>query len=267
MEIGSIIGLVVGFLIFLFALLLQVEFNFALLIAAYIDLVSFLIVIGGTFFTAFLAFPLDRVMRAIKASGVIFKAFKANPKRSISEIIELANLARREGILALEERASTMEDPFLKKGLMLIVDGTDPELVRSILETEMTHIETRHNNARLVWDYFGAQAPAWGMVGTLLGLVAMLLNLDDADAIGPAMAVALLTTLYGAFIANLIAIPISRKLKYYNNEEMVMKEILVEGMLSIQAGENPRIIEEKLKSFLAPELRVGDSNINDEVGE
>ena len=267
MELGSIIGLIAGILIFILAMLLQVEFNIAMLTTAYVDLVSFLIVIGGTTFTAFLAFPLDRVVKGIKSSGVIFKALKVNPKRSISEIIELANLARREGILALEEKASTMDDPFLKKGLMLIVDGTDPELVRSILETEMTHIETRHTNTRLVWDYFGSQAPAWGMIGTFVGLVAMLLNLEDPDSLGPAMAVALLTTLYGSLVANLVAIPISRKLKYYNNEEMVMKEILVEGMLSIQAGENPRIIEEKLKSFLAPELRVESRSLDDEVGD
>ena len=266
MELGSIIGLVVGLLVFLVSMLLAVDLDFGMFLSAYIDATSVVIVFGGTFFSAFLAFPIDRVLGALKSVGVIFKPLNANPKSSINEIIDLANLARREGILALEERASTMEDPFLKKGVMLIVDGTDPELVRSILETEMTYIETRHNNARLVWDYFAAQAPSWGMIGTFIGLVAMLLNLDDPDNLGPAMAVALLTTLYGSFVANLFAIPISRKLKYFNNEELVMKEISLEGMLSIQAGENPRIIEEKLKSFLSPQMReAADSTI--EAGE
>jgi len=266
-EIGSILGLIIGLLVFFVSMLIAVDLNFGMFFIAYIDLVSFLIVFGGTFFSAFLAFPLDRVLGALKATGVIFKPLKANPRGSINEIIELANLARREGILALEERASTMEDPFLKKGIMLIVDGTDPELVRSILETEMTYIETRHNNVRLIWDYFGSQAPAWGMIGTFVGLVAMLLNLDDPDSIGPAMAVALITSLYGAFIANLLAIPISRKLRYFNNEELAMKEISLEGMLSIQAGENPRIIEEKLKSFLSPRMREGSADSKVEAGE
>ena len=268
MELGSILGLIIGLLIFIVSMLLNVGFNFEMFAIAYVDLVSFLIVFGGTIFSSFLAFPLDRVIGALKSVGVIFKPLEANPRGSINEIIELANLARREGILALEERASTMEDPFLKKGIMLIVDGTDPELVRSILETEMTYIETRHNNVRLVWDYFGSQAPAWGMIGTFVGLVAMLLALDDPDNLGPAMAVALLTTMYGAVVANLFAIPISRKLKYFNDEELSMKEISLEGMLSIQAGENPRIIEEKLKSFLSPRMReTGSGEARNEAGE
>ncbi|MCL1924787.1 MAG: motility protein A [Defluviitaleaceae bacterium] len=267
MELGSILGLIIGLLVFFVSMLLAVDGDFGMMITAYIDGVSAIIVFGGTFFSAFLAFPLDKVLGAVKSVGIIFKPLNANPRGSITEIIELANLARREGILALEERASTMEDPFLKKGIMLIVDGTDPELVRSILETEMTYIETRHSNVRIVWDYFGSQAPAWGMVGTFVGLIAMLLNLDDPDNLGPAMAVALITSLYGAFIANLLAIPISRKLKFFNNEELIMKEISLEGMLSIQAGENPRIIEEKLKSFLSPKMREAAADSGAEAGE
>jgi len=138
---------------------------------------------------------------------------------------------------------------------MLIVDGTDPELVRSILETEMNYIEERHIKIAGAWEFIKEMAPAWGMLGTMIGLVLMLLDLSDPDMIGPNMAVALLTTLYGGLVANYVAGPVAVKLKFFNAEEMLLKEILVEGMLSIQAGENPRIIEEKLKSFLSPAIR------------
>jgi chemotaxis protein MotA len=148
-----------------------------------------------------------------------------------------------------------MDDAFLKKGIMLIVDGSDPELVRNILETEMAYIESRHNEIRGVWDYVASAAPAWGMIGTLIGLIVMLGDMSDPDQLGPSMAVAIITTFYGSVVANFIAIPIAAKMKIYSAEEMLLKEVLIEGMLSIQAGENPRIIEEKLKAFLSPALR------------
>mgnify|MGYP004683623979 CR=1 FL=1 len=182
----------------------------------------------------------------------------------IKDIIELANFARREGILALEERANSMDDMFLQKGIMLIIDGTDPELVRSILETEMSCIESRHNNTRNVWAFMAASAPAWGMMGTFIGLILMLLDMSDPDLLGPKMSVALITSFYGSFFANYICSPVANKLKYFHEEEMMLKEILIEGILSIQAGENPRIIEEKLKSFLAPSFR---SNFLSESGD
>ena len=255
MELATIIGFVVGGLAMIFGILAGANWDVAVGVAAFIDIPSVIIVIGGTIGGVMLAFPLSAVLNGFKAVSKIFKAPGGDPQTAITDIVELANLARREGILALEEKASNMEDPFLKKGIMLIVDGTDPELVRSILETEMTYIETRHGNSANVWSFIGAAGPAWGMIGTLIGLVLMLLDLDDPDAIGPAMAVALLTTMYGSVIANYLAAPIENKLKFFNAEEIILKEILVEGMLSIQAGENPRIIEEKLKSFLSPALR------------
>ena len=138
---------------------------------------------------------------------------------------------------------------------MLIVDGTDQELVSSILETELDCIEQRHSKIYSFWDNLAAMGPAWGMIGTLLGLVNMLKNLSDTASIGPNMAVALLTTLYGSLIANWICVPISNKLKLQNNDEYQLREIIIEGLLSIQAGENPRVIEEKLKSFLSPSAR------------
>ena len=157
--------------------------------------------------------------------------------------------------MALEEAANGIEDQFMKKGVMLVVDGTDPELVRGILETDLECVETRHKAVIGFWEKWAELGPAWGMIGTLIGLVNMLKNLDDASTIGPAMAVALLTTLYGSLIANWLCNPIATKLKVNNDTEMMLKNITVEGLLSIQAGENPRIIEEKLKSFLPPAAR------------
>ena len=151
--------------------------------------------------------------------------------------------------------AQGLDDEFMKKGILLIVDGTEPELVRGILETELVNLDTRHKSTIGFFDNWAVLAPAWGMIGTLLGLVNMLKNLSDTASIGPNMAVALLTTLYGSLIANWICVPISNKLKLQNNDEYQLREIIIEGLLSIQAGENPRVIEEKLKSFLSPSAR------------
>jgi chemotaxis protein MotA len=163
----------------------------------------------------------------------------------------------------LEDAAYQVEDDFLKKGILLIVDGTDPELVRNILETELAFLEDRHKTGQSIFETMGALAPAFGMIGTLIGLIRMLRNLNNPEAIGPGMAVALLTTFYGALLANLVFIPVAGKLKIRSNEEILNKEVMIEGMLSIQAGENPRIIEEKLKAFLAPKIR---ESLQDEKG-
>ena len=159
--------------------------------------------------------------------------------------------------IALEEAANGIEDEFLKKGIMLVVDGTDPELVRGILETDMVCLETRHKDVIKFWEKWGEMGPAWGMIGTLLGLIAMLNKLSDPSAIGPQMSVALVTTLYGSLIANWLCAPIAGKLSVNNDMEVVNRQITIEGLLSIQAGENPRVIEEKLKSFLSPSVREG----------
>jgi chemotaxis protein MotA len=175
---------------------------------------------------------------------------------TIRNIIDLSNIARKEGLLSLEETANNLEDEFLKKGILLIVDGTDPELVRAILETELTCIENRHKKVIGFWETVGAMGPAWGMIGTLIGLVNMLKTLEDSASIGPNMAVALITTFYGSLLANWISAPIATKLRSNNNIEMMLKEVMIEGLLSIQAGENPRVIEERLKSYLSPQQRV-----------
>ncbi len=249
MDLATIVGLISGIVLILWGILnagqLSWFWNFA----------SILIVIGGTFAATFIAYPLKKVLSTF---AVVKKAFSNNNIETgsiISKVVDLANIARREGLLALEEAVESINDDFLQKGVMLIVDGTDPELVKNILETEIAFLEERHSEGKSILDIMGTLSPAFGMIGTLIGLVAMLQQLDNPSTIGPSMAVALITTLYGTLFANLICIPLARKLKLRSREEVLIKEIMIEGLLSIQAGENPRIIEEKLKAFLPPAVR------------
>ena len=242
-------------MVILGSILLGADFDMGIAMG-FADATSVVIVFVGVITCTFFGYPLQTVLGAVKSIGKVFKPPSIDPAGAITTIIDLANQARKEGILALEESAQQMDDTFLQKGIMLIVDGTDPELVRSILETELTYIESRHGQNRGVWEYMATMGPAWGMLGTLVGLIVMLRNLSDPSSLGPAMAVAIITTLYGFLVANYLCTPVATKLKFFSNAEILMKEVLIEGMLSIQAGENPRIIEEKLKSFLAPALRV-----------
>ncbi len=263
MELGSLIGLIAGAIFMFLAMFIGAGYDIMLL-GAFVDIPSMMIVFGGTFASLLIGNPLPNVINGLKVFKKVMEKQELSSQEGIEKIVELANLARKEGLLALEAAVEDVDDDFLKKGVVLVVDGTDPELVRNILETELIYLETRHKDVRGVWEYLGAMSPAWGMIGTLIGLVLMLLDLSDPDTIGPKMAVALLTTMYGSIIANYIAIPVANKLKIFSDEEMLIKEVLIEGILSIQAGENPRIIEEKLKSFLSPTLR---SDIGEENGD
>ncbi|MCC5909803.1 MAG: flagellar motor protein [Clostridiaceae bacterium] len=249
MDIATIIGIVVG-LIFVFSgIVVSGE------VLMYLNLPSILIVLGGTISATFVAYPLVKVLEAFKIASKAFANKEGKAGDIIASIIGLANTARKEGLLALEEAADGVEDEFLQKGVMLIVDGTDPELVRNLLETELAFAEERHKDGQGIFEAMGAYSPAFGMIGTLIGLINMLRTLDDPATIGPSMAVALITTFYGTLMANLIFLPLANKLKLRSREEISRKEIMVEGLLSIQAGENPRIIEEKLKAFLPPKVR------------
>ncbi len=263
MDLASIIGLVVCFAMMIFGMVTG-EDGFAA-IEYFIDFPSLLITFGGAFFAVMASYSMKDYIAGLKSFLLIFKSPTQNVPEMISKIIDLSNVARKEGLLSLEEVASELDDEFLKKGILLIVDGTDPELVRAILETELVSTEERHKTKIGFWQDLGAMGPAWGMIGTLIGLILMLQKMSDASAIGPAMSVALVTTFYGSVLANWICTPVSSKLKAYNSEEIMLKEIMIEGLLSIQAGENPRVIEEKLKSFLAPAERM--SAATEEGGE
>ena len=251
MDISSLISIFGGLFIIFYGIL-----STGASIASYIDRSSIIITFGGAFMATIGCYKLPEFINAQKMLLVIMKEpAGAKPAELIGTIINLANVSRKEGLLALDEATTDIEDPFLRKGVMLVVDGTDPDLVRAILETEMNAIEDRHKINWGVWDKLGEMGPAWGMIGTLIGLINMLKNLSDAASIGPSMSVALVTTLYGSILVNYLCTPISGKLQENNAKELATKTIVVEGLLSIQAGENPRVIEEKLKTFLSPAER------------
>jgi len=254
LDITTLLGLVICFVLVIFGISTGPESWAGL--GHFGDVPSVIITLGGSAMCMFTqAKGIPEFLASYKSIGLAFKKPTANEAQVIGDIVKLSNVARKEGLLALEEMANNLEDEFLKKGIMLIVDGTDPELVRNIMETELASVDKRHNEKIGFWANYGGMGPAWGMIGTLIGLVNMLYNMDDMAMIGQNMAVALLTTLYGSLLANWICIPVSFKLQMFNDMEITIKEIMVEGLLSIQAGENPRVIEEKLKSFLAPNAR------------
>lgn len=252
MDIASLIGIIFGFTMLAFGIISNAGIGG---VGSYIDPASAFITFGGALGSTLTQFSMQDFIAGLKSFTLIFKVPSLDTTDMIRKIIDLSNIARKEGLLSLEEAASDLDEPFLRKGILLIVDGTDPDLVRGIMETELISVEGRHKNLIGFWDALGAMGPAWGMIGTLVGLVNMLNNMADASRIGPSMAVALITTLYGSLLANWICIPVAGKLKADNSSEMMLKEIMIEGLLSIQAGENPRVIEEKLKSFLAPKDR------------
>lgn len=217
----------------------------------YVDGASVFIVLGGVLSATVASYPLSTLKNLIKVISKAFKKNNVNLADDIEMVIKVANVARREGILALEETVSGMDDPFLKKGIMLIVDGSDPELVRSVLETELSFIKDRHSSGQAVVLQMSSFSPAFGMIGTLIGLINMLQKLDDMASLGPNMAIALITTMYGVLLANLVFTPLAKKLKTMSDEEYLRKELVLEGILSIQDGENPRLIREKLNAFLS----------------
>ncbi len=246
MDLATIGGLVGGFVLILASILMGGG------LGMFIDIPSMVVVIGGATAALFINFPVGKVLGTV---GVLRKAmfFDAeDPTKTIEKMVSYAERARKEGMLALEEDSETEPDKFLAKGLRLAVDGTDPQLLSRILETDISALESRHKEGQAIFEQLGAFAPAFGMIGTLIGLVQMLANLSDPSSIGGGMAIALLTTFYGAVIANLVALPIAGKLKARSEEELHSREMIIEGIMSIQSGDSPRIVQEKLKSYLTP---------------
>jgi len=230
----------------------------------FVDMASVMVTIGGSFSSICVSNPLIKVVTLPKVARFAFFAPRINPNEMIITLVSFSEKARREGLLALEDDLDELDDQFLRKGIQLVVDGTDPELVRRIMETELENITSRHDTARKIFEDWALFAPAWGMIGTLMGLILMLVNIEDKSAIGPGMSAALITTFYGAIMANLIFQPIANKLELRGNEELLLKLIMIEGTLSIQSGDNPRIVKDKLISFLEPSEREA---ITSEVGE
>jgi len=262
LDLSTIIGILSGIVLVMYAI-----YNGGT-IRSYIEFNSVLITMGGTLAATFASYPLSKIGRLKDVLKVALTERPLDASNVIKTIIGLAETARREGLLALEDAASQLDDEFMRKGILLIVDGTDPDLVRNIMETELAFLEERHSEGQGIFETMGSFAPAFGLLGTVVGLINMLTELDNPDSIGAGMAVALVTTFYGSFLANVIFLPLASKLKLRSSEEILLKEVMIEGILSIQAGENPRIIEEKLKAFLAPAIRNGmNLNKNVESGE
>ncbi|BCV24930.1 MAG TPA: motility protein A [Firmicutes bacterium] len=249
MDIGTVIGIISGVALILIA----VSSTGSLL--TYWDVPSLMITMGGTIAGTLIAYPLSQIVGVLKVVRNVLQRRLPSPETMIQRLVYFTEKARREGILALEDEVETLDDEFFKKGLQLVVDGSDPELVRNILETELAFVEERHKSGQGIFITMATLAPAFGMIGTLIGLINMLKHLDDPAVIGPNMAVALITTFYGALFANLICIPIASKLNIRSGQEVLLKELVIEGVLSLQAGENPRLVEEKLKAFLPPKAR------------
>jgi len=216
---------------------------------------SLMLVFGGTFAAVLVSFPLAKVLSVMTVVKNAFLTKVGAPMAVIGDLVRYAEVARRDGILALEGLTSEMTDEFLIAGIQMAVDGTDPELIEEILSTELESVADRHRAGKQIFDALGKYSPAFGMIGTLIGLIIMLQHMEDPSRIGPGMAVALITTLYGALAANLIFMPIADKLALRSREERLTKEIVIRGVMSIQSGDNPRIVEQKLLTFLPPRMR------------
>ncbi len=249
MDLGTVVGIVLAFGLVIAAMALGVG------IGPYMDIQSFLIVVGGSIAALLIAFKMDEMKQFMTVFMIAVKPPQADIPGLIEKLVGYATDARRDGILALETKVNGEEDIFLKKGLSLAVDGNEPDIIRDLLEIETGQMDARHRQRASMFEQFGGIAGAFGMIGTLVGLVAMLVNMSDPSSIGPAMAVALLTTLYGSLIGNILGAPVANILLIRNSDEVLVKTIVIEGIMSIQAGDNPRTLEQKLLSFLPPKER------------
>ena len=233
-------------------------------IAPFVHVPSIGVVFGGSLAAVLICFPLSRIVGIL---GVLKNCFFNKPEnvaKIIEQIVSLAEVARREGLLALESKLDDVDHPFVQLGIQMAIDGSPPDVIEDLLRTEINAVATRHADGKAVVEQLGRFAPAFGMIGTLIGLVLMLRGLaDDPDGIGSKMAIALITTLYGAILSNGLFLPLAEKLAVLNKQELRSKEIILRGILSIQSGENPRVIDQKLQTYLPPKLRQRESN---EVG-
>ncbi len=249
MDIATLLGVVSAFGLVLSAILMGGGLNL------FINIPSALIVLGGTMGTTMINYPLKDVLSVVNVVRNVFFSKVTSTANIIQQFGDFSNKARREGILALEAEVENVDEDFLQKGIQLSIDGLEPKSIREILETEISFIQDRHKLGAEIFTTMGTYAPAMGMVGTLIGLVQMLQTMSDPSSIGPAMAVALLTTFYGAVLANIVCLPIAGKLKTRSSEEVLVKEMMIEGVICLSNGENPRIVEQKLMAFLAPNQR------------
>lgn len=254
-NLTPIIGLIAGLILVIWSITLSGS------IVNFFDVPSIIIVLGGSFSALVISFPRKLLMKVPSILKKLIMPPRSDRQNIVLLFIELGKKARRDGLLALEDDLSAMEDEFLASGLQMVVDGVEPETIEETLELKMETIERRHRSGQDVFLKWGELAPAFGMLGTLIGLILMLVDLDDPSGIGTGMAVALITTFYGSLMANLVFIPIASNLEVQTDEEMYTCRMMIDGILAIQAGNNPRFIEERLMTYLSPEeLKKYDSN-------
>jgi len=251
MDLSTIIGYVIGFGLIGWAIFEGTEGH----MMAFVAPGELAIVLGGAAAATFISFPLRRVLSAVKVVKQAFKERPTSAPKLIQDLVSYAEIARRDGILSLESVAKDITDEFLVRGIQMAVDGSDPDLIEKVLSSELDGVRERHEQGRGIFETIGKYGPGFGMVGTLIGLVLMFKNMDDPKKIGPGMSIALLCTLYGALLSNLITLPLAEKLKLRSSEELLLKEIVIRGVMAIQSGDNPRIVEQKLKTFLSPKER------------
>ena len=253
MDIASIVGLLLAVGLIIASIMLG-EAPFT----AFLDLPSMLVVFGGAVAAAMICFPLQSMLKAPLIALKVLMNKNEDRMGLINQIVDLAETARRDGLLALESKVLEIDNPLVKTGIQMAVDGSTPEVVEEVLRTEIEAIASRHREGKSIMDQLGRFAPAYGMIGTLIGLIMMLQDMSDPSGIGKGMAVALITTLYGAIIANVFFSPFAEKLGLMSRNEMVSFEIAIRGVMAIQSGESPRAIDQKLRTFLPPKQRDPD---------
>ena len=250
MDIATLIGIIVSFGLVIISILLGGDG------AWFVNTPSLMIVFGGTMGATLLAYPLGDVLSVFKVAKHVFM----HKSQSVSELIPLmtgfAKKARQEGILSFESQLEDIEDPFLVQGIQMAIDGMESSAIEDVMVTEIIYLEERHRLGSDIFTTMGGFAPAIGMLGTIIGLVQMLMQMEDPSQIGAPMAVALLTTFYGTMLANLVFIPVAGKLKTRSKQEILIKQMVLQGVLSIQSGDNHRVVEQKLKAFIAPKARL-----------
>jgi chemotaxis protein MotA len=248
-DFATIIGIIGGFGLVIIAMSSGGGF------AWFVDGPSAMIVFGGTFGAVLINYPIADLLGVIKVAKNAFRGKMQQTDVVISQLVEMSKTSRREGLISLQRTIKENRDPFMIKAISLVVDGVDPPHVSEILETELDFLAERHRLGAEIFTTMGNFAPAMGLIGTLIGLVQMLKQMNNPGTIGPAMAVALITTFYGVFLANLVFLPIAGKLKTKSSQELLLKQLIINGILSIQSGDNPRVLEQKLHSYIAPRER------------
>jgi len=250
MDLATLLGVILGIGFLLYGML-----NGGGSLGSFWSLSSMAVTFGGGIASTILSFTMDDIKKVGKLLPKIFIKKDESPYQTIQMLVEMSQKARREGLLALESGQENLKDDYLKKALELVVDGVEPEIIRDSMQLELDNMAVRHGKGIAFFKTLVAEFPSWGMIGTMLGLINLLKSLDDPSKIGAAMSLALVTTFYGSVLANWICAPIATKLQQSSEEEIRIKEMMIEGVLSIQSGENPRIMEHKLKTFLSPEQR------------